>query len=110
MAQHDVLAALDIIRRRRPAIVVLEEAFAGSSRGAALVTRLRSLRPALVVCEATGGFERAVIAALAAAGLPVVVANPRQVRDFARATGQPASCSTGSRRGIPKSPRRRGLP
>jgi transposase len=55
---------------------------------AALVARLRSLRPALVVCEATGGFERAVIAALAAAGLPVVVANPSQVRDFARATGQ----------------------
>jgi transposase len=55
---------------------------------AALVARLRSLRPALVVCEATGGFERAVIGALAAAGLPVVVANPRQVRDFARATGQ----------------------
>lgn len=55
---------------------------------AALVTRLRPLGPALVVCEATGGFEHAVIAALAAAGLPIVVANPRQVRDFARATGQ----------------------
>ncbi len=54
----------------------------------ALVTRLRPLGPALIVCEATGGFERAAIAALAAAGLPVVVANPRQVRDFARATGQ----------------------
>lgn len=55
---------------------------------AALVARLRPLGPALIVCEATGGFERAAIAALAAAGLPVVVANPRQVRDFARATGQ----------------------
>src|SRR2546426_5027050 len=54
----------------------------------ALVARLRPLAPALVLCEATGGFERAAIAALAAAGLPVVVANPRQVRDFARATGQ----------------------
>jgi transposase len=54
----------------------------------ALVARLRPLAPTLVVCEATGGFERAAIAALAAAGLPVVVANPRQVRDFARATGQ----------------------
>src|SRR5881397_2123673 len=53
-----------------------------------LVGRLRPLRPALIVCEATGGFERAAIAALAAAGFPVVVANPRQVRDFARATGQ----------------------
>jgi len=54
----------------------------------ALLARLRSLHPALVVCEATGGFERAAIAALAAAGVPVVVANPRQVRDFARSTGQ----------------------
>ncbi|HEU4588738.1 MAG TPA: IS110 family transposase [Gemmatimonadales bacterium] len=54
----------------------------------ALVTRLRALAPALVVLEATGGFEHAAVAALAAAGLPVVVANPRQVRDFARATGQ----------------------
>jgi len=55
---------------------------------AQLVARLRALRPALVVAEATGGFEHAAIAALAAVGLPVVVANPRQVRDFARATGQ----------------------
>src|SRR2546426_8451130 len=54
----------------------------------ALVARLRPLAPALIVCEATGGFERAAIAMLAAAGLPVVVANPRQIRDFARATGQ----------------------
>ncbi len=53
-----------------------------------VVTRLRPLDPALIVCEATGGFERAAIAALAAAGWPGVVANPRQVRDFARATGQ----------------------
>jgi transposase len=55
---------------------------------AALVGRLRPLAPSLVVCEATGGFERTAIAAVAAAGLPVVVAHPRQVRDFARATGQ----------------------
>lgn len=53
-----------------------------------LVHDLRPRGPTLVVLEATGGFEHAVVAALAAAGLPVVVANPRQVRDFARATGQ----------------------
>ena len=53
-----------------------------------LVEQLRPLQPTLIVCEATGGFERAAIGALAAAGLPVVVANPRQIRDFARATGQ----------------------
>jgi transposase len=55
---------------------------------AALVGRLRPLAPTLIVLEATGGFETAVVAALAAAGLAVVVANPRQVRDFAKATGQ----------------------
>lgn len=55
---------------------------------AQLVDRLRRLGPALVVLEATGGYEHAAVAALATAGLPVVVANPRQIRDFARATGQ----------------------
>ncbi|HEY5646022.1 MAG TPA: transposase, partial [Pseudomonadales bacterium] len=53
-----------------------------------LVAQLEALGVGLVVCEATGGFERAVVAALAVAGIPIVVANPRQVRDFARATGQ----------------------
>jgi len=53
-----------------------------------LVQRVRHHAPTLVVLEATGGYERAVVAALAAAQLPLVVANPRQVRDFARATGQ----------------------
>src|SRR5437867_8942895 len=53
-----------------------------------LVERLQALHPALIVLEATGGLERAVTSALATAGLPVVVVNPRQVRDFARATGQ----------------------
>lgn len=53
-----------------------------------LVARLQALSPALVVLEATGGWEHAVAGALAAAGLPVVVVNPRQVRDFAKATGK----------------------
>jgi len=44
--------------------------------------------PALVVLEATGGFERPVAAALAVSGLAVAVVNPRQARDFARATGK----------------------
>lgn len=55
---------------------------------AALVKRLLRVRPARVVLEATGGLETAAVAELGAAGLPVVVVNPRQVRDFARATGQ----------------------
>jgi transposase len=53
-----------------------------------LVERLRRDAVELVVLEATGGYELLCVAALAAASLPVVVVNPRQVRDFARATGQ----------------------
>jgi transposase len=53
-----------------------------------LVDWVQTLHPTLSVLEATGGLERAVTRALAAAGLPVVVVHPRQARDFARATGQ----------------------
>lgn len=54
----------------------------------ALVAHLTPLAPELIVLEATGGYELPAVAALHAAGLPVVVVNPRQVRDFAKATGQ----------------------
>ena len=54
----------------------------------ALIHYLEPLHPTLVVLEATGGYEADVAAALALAGLPVVIVNPRQVRDFARATGR----------------------
>lgn len=53
-----------------------------------LVERLRAAPPQVVVLEATGGYELPAVAALAGAGLPVVVVNPRHVRDFARSTGQ----------------------
>src|SRR5262245_25159029 len=59
-----------------------------ASAVATLVEQLQTLHPALIVLEATGGLERAVTSAWAAAGLPVVVVHPRQARDFARATGQ----------------------
>ena len=52
-----------------------------------LVSRLKTLEPAMLLLEASGGLELPLVAALAAATLPVVVVNPRQVRDFARATG-----------------------
>jgi transposase len=55
---------------------------------AALVLRLRTLRPTLIVLEATGGLELPVLAALGSAGVPVVAVNPRQVRDFAKAIGK----------------------
>jgi transposase len=55
---------------------------------AALVVQLQAMQPTLMVLEATGGYHRAVVAALAAAALPIVVVNPRQVRDCAKAPGQ----------------------
>jgi transposase len=56
----------------------------------ALVIRLLALTPAVIVLEATGGYERALVAACAAVGLPVAVVNPRQVRAFAQALGRTA--------------------
>jgi transposase len=70
-----------------------EEAFwlARDSAGVtALVARLTALAPAAIALEATGGFETVVAAALAGAGLPVVVVNPAQVRAFATALGKRA--------------------
>jgi len=53
-----------------------------------LAPRLVALAPALVVLEATGGFEMLAALTLAKAGLPIAVVNPRQVRDFAKAMGR----------------------
>jgi transposase len=67
------------------------QVFAVTRNGQALgqlVADLLTLAPALIVLEATGGFEITVAAALAGAGLPLAVVNPRQIRDFARATGR----------------------
>lgn len=62
---------------------------ANDARGCTeVVTQLRALGVTLVVLEATGVYHRAVTTALVTAGIPVAVVNPRQVRDFARSTGQ----------------------
>lgn len=53
-----------------------------------LLDKLRALRPARIIIEASGGIENLLVSYLAANGLPVIVINPRQARDFARATGQ----------------------
>lgn len=53
-----------------------------------LVTQAKALSPTLIVVEATGGYETAIVAALASAGLPVAVINPRQARDFAKSLGK----------------------
>lgn len=59
-----------------------------------LIERVQKIHPQLIVMEATGGMEVRLSAALAEVGLPVVVVNPRQVRDFARATGILAKTDT----------------
>ena len=71
-----------------------------------LCRRLQPLAPALIVLEATGGLELPVVGALAAAGLPVVVVNPRQVRDFAKATGSSPRPTSLTPRSWHTSPRR----
>jgi len=84
------------------------EAFRVSNDSASMETllaRLAEERPALVILEATEGFERPVAAALAAAGLPIAVVNPRQARDFARATGRLAKTDRIEPRSSPASPK-----
>lgn len=69
------------------------EAFAVERNAAGLellAARLSALSPHIVALEATGGFETVAAAALAAAGLPVVIVNPAQIRAFAKAIGQRA--------------------
>lgn len=76
-------AALDLASR--PALPELAPQYANDETGiAALVAVLTAARPTLIVLEATGPYQHAVVAALALAGLPTAVVNPRQVRDFAR--------------------------
>jgi len=54
---------------------------------ASLVKKMKALRPDLIVVEATGGYQRAVVLGLYEAGLPVAVVNPSRVRQYARASG-----------------------
>jgi transposase len=92
MSEHGAWIGIDVAKAWLDVASSAEEAIqrlANDAEGiAALVAELAARAPALVVLEATGGHERAAAAALAAAGVPVAVVTPRQVRDFARATGQ----------------------
>jgi transposase len=93
-----MIVGIDVSKARldvaiRPAGTMLR--FTNDAAGiVALVAEMKALTPALIVLEATGGFETSSVAALAAAALPVAVVNPRQVRDFAKATGQLAKTDT----------------
>jgi transposase len=89
-----VCVGIDVSKDRLDVHVLPEgTAFAVARDGkglAELVARLQSAAPELVAVEATGGFETVVSAALAAAGLPLVIVNPAQVRHYALAAGQRA--------------------
>ena len=78
---------LDVAVRPSGEMLVIERNAAGLEL---LASRLKELSPKVVALEATGGFETVAAAALAAAGLPVIVVNPAQVRHFAIAVGQRA--------------------
>lgn len=94
MDQHSTVVGIDV---SKDALVIAtlpsgDRWVSGTDPGAidALVTRVSALQPQLVVMEATGGDEAELAAACAAAALPVVIVNPRQVRAFAQAVGRTA--------------------
>ena len=88
---NEVFVGIDVAKAHLDVAVGSEatsERFANDEDGIAkLIERLRSNQVALVVLEATGGYQRKVLAELLGAGLQAVAVNPRQVRDFAKAVG-----------------------
>jgi transposase len=90
--EHPCFVGIDVSKAHLDVYVrPLGESFRVSHDDAGFVTliaRVGPIAPAVLVLEATGGYEVTIAAALAGAGLPVAVVNPRQIRDFARATGQ----------------------
>ena len=92
MEQESIFVGIDVAKAQldvavRPAADRWEVSHDDAGIGE-LVSQLKSLGPAMVLVEASGGLELPLVAALASEELPVVVVNPRQVRDFARATGK----------------------
>lgn len=88
---HECFVGIDVSKAELDVHVLEGQAWSTPNTDeamAALVNRLVPLNPTLIVLEATGGLERRVLAALLGAKLPAVAVNPRQVRDFARATGK----------------------
>lgn len=97
MTTSQVFVGLDVSKDRLDGVTRAGVPFTAANDPAGhaeLVTLLRPLGVALVVLEATGGLELPVAAALATAGIPVAVVNPRQARDFAKATGRLAKNDT----------------
>jgi transposase len=91
MAAPEVFVGLDVSKDRLDGATRAGQFFTATNDPAGQAQLLQQLRPlgvTLVVLEATGGLELPVAAFLAAAGIPVAVVNPRQARDFAKATGR----------------------
>lgn len=98
MAETPVFVGIDVAKTQLDVAVRPsgpERSIAYTEAGmATLVEQVRALHPSAVVLEATGDLEMPLVSALVAAGLPVHVVNPRQVREFARATGRLAKTDT----------------
>ena len=92
MSQEPIYVGIDVSKERMDvAVRPTGRSWSVSYDGAGvdyLVAQLKDLKPTGVITESTGGLELPLAAALAAAYLPVAVVNPRQVRDFAKSTGQ----------------------
>lgn len=92
MTQQECFVGIDVSKASLDIAVLPGERVWRVAREETAITRLvdelSTLSPCLIVLEATGGLEGTVTAALATAGLPVAVVNPRQARDFAKATGR----------------------
>ncbi len=91
MTRAQIFVGIDVSKAQLDMALRPEGRFSASNDEAGfaqILERLKAAPPTLVVLEATGGLEIPVTGILAAAGVPVVVVNPRQVRDFAKATGR----------------------
>src|SRR6267143_790646 len=91
MTRTEVFVGIDVSNKQLDLAFRPEGRFAAPNDEAGfaqVIERLSTVSPALVVLEATGGIEIPLAGALAAAGVPVVVVNPRQIRDFAKAAGK----------------------
>jgi transposase len=91
MSQKEIFVGIDVSKDRLEVAMVSDNQTWSIGNNEteipSLVERLGQLAPSLIVLEATGGLEVLVASALGAARLPVVIVNPRQARDFAKAMG-----------------------
>ena len=97
MTTHEVFVGIDVSKAQLDLCTLPDGevwAVPNTPAGhAALVTRLLEVTPSLIMLEATGGLERPAASVLQTSGLPVAVLNPRQGREFARATGRLAKAA-----------------